>query len=418
MIRAELLLTDLEEVATLDRGPVPRTGARMRELGRIPDAAIGMDAGRVVYVGPSRGVGRRVSLRRGGQRRSLRGHVIVPGFVDAHTHLLFAGERSSEVSQKIDGKSYLDIARSGGGLFSTVRATRRAASSDLLTQALGRLHRMQSYGTTTAEVKSGYALTHAGEIRLLSLIPQLERRSRLRLVPTFLGAHARPPEFAHRPEEYVRAMVQRTIPEVARRGLARFADVFCEPGFFSASQSERILREAGANGLGAKIHADEFVPSGGARLASRLGARSADHLLATPPADFDGLAKAGVTAVLLPVTPFASLSKHASPGRPLIDAGVAVALGSDLCPNSWVESMPTVMAHAVYSARLTPAEALTAATINAAHAIGEEEHAGRISAGREADLAVFELPSVEHIAYRMGVVPVEVYRQGIRISPR
>jgi len=271
-------------------------------------------------------------------------------------------------------------------------------------------------GTTTAEVKSGYALTHSGELRLLELIPKLAASTGLDLVPTYLGAHAVPPERAENPDAYVEEMVRRTIPEVARRTLAKFVDVFCEPGFFTPSQSERILRAAAALGLGTKIHADEFVYSGGAALAAHLGTRSAEHLLTAPADDRAKLAKAGVTAVLLPVTPFASLSSLSSPGREMVDAGVPVALGSDLSPNSPVESMPLVLAHAVYSARLTPSEALTASTVNAAHAVGADERAGTIAAGRSADFVLFDVPSADRIAYRIGTVPVAVYRQGKHVS--
>jgi imidazolonepropionase len=264
-------------------------------------------------------------------------------------------------------------------------------------------------------VKSGYALDHAGELRLLRLVPQLARRTGLRLVPTYLGAHAVAPEFRGRPEEYVRRIIRRTLPAVARARLARFCDVFCEPGFFTPAQSERILRAALALGLGVKVHAEEFVLSGGARLAARLRARSADHLLAASAVDRRLLARSGVTAVLLPLTAFASAPGQRSPGREMVDAGVPVALGTDCSPNSWVESMPLVLAHAVHGARLTPAEALTAATVNAAHASGLAD-AGTIEPGRPADFAVFALPSVDHLGYRFDAIPTHVFRQGKSVS--
>jgi len=276
---------------------------------------------------------------------------------------------------------------------------------------------MDANGSTSVEVKSGYALNHAGELRLLRLIPRLARRTGQRLVATFLGAHAVAPEFIGRPDAYVDQLVRRTLPAVALERLATFCDVFCEPGFFSVPQSERILRAALALGLGVKVHADEFVLSGGARLAARLRARSADHLLAAGSADRARLARAGVTAVLLPLTAFASSSARRSPGREMVDAGVPVALGTDCSPNSWVESMPLVLAHAVYGARLTPHEALTAATVNAAHAVGLED-AGTLAVGRPADFAIFPAPSVDHLGYRFDTIPSQVYRQGKSISSR
>jgi imidazolonepropionase len=412
-VRADLLLDGIGDLATVADVPPPLTGDRAGDLGRIADAAVAIADGRFVFVGPSRAARREVRLRRGGRRLDLGGASVVPGFVDAHTHLLFAGDRSAELAEKVHGASYTEIAAHGGGLYSTVRATRRASSAVLLKDAARRLARMAAHGTTTAEVKSGYALSHSGELRLLGLVPSLARASGLGLVPTYLGAHAVPPGPPGTRERYVREIVARTLPAVARRRLAPFCDVFCEPGFFSVDEARTILTAARRLGLGLKVHADEFEPSGGARLAAELGALSAEHLLATPAADLEALARARVSAVLLPATPFASMTGTRSPGREMVDANVPVALGSDLCPNSWVESMPIVLAHAVYSARLTPAEALVAATANAAHAIGAADRAGSIAVGRPADLAVFDLPSVEEIPYRIGCDPALVYRQGI-----
>jgi imidazolonepropionase len=413
MIRADLVVEGIGELATLDRGPVPRIGPGMSELGRVDRAVLGIDQGRFVFVGPAAEARRALRLRAGGRRWDLGGACVVPSFVDPHTHVLFAGDRVRELPEKIRGVPYGEIARRGGGLYATVRATRRASRDTLLDETLQRLGRMAADGTGTAEVKSGYALTVAGELRLLALIPLLARRSRLRLVPTFLGAHAIPPEFEGRGDAYLDLLLRRALPVVARRRLARYCDVFCEPGFFSPVQAGRLLRAAGALGLGVKVHADEFVLSGGARLAAELSAVSAEHLLATGPEDHAALARAGVTAVLLPVTPFASLVPLRAPGRELVDAGVPVALGSDCSPNSWVESMPLVLSFGVYGARLTPAEALTAATVNAAHAVGAADVAGRIAVGRPAEFVAFDLPSLEGLGYRIGLRPTAILRQGI-----
>ncbi len=418
MIRADLLVTGIGELATLARGPVPRVGESMRDLGVLHDAAIAVDRGRFAFIGPERRARTEVRLRPGKLHWDAEGGTVVPGFVDAHTHLIYAGDRVGELESKLRGSTYLEIARRGGGLFSTVRATRHASSSELLQSAERRLLRMASLGTSSVEVKSGYALTHHGELRLLSLIARLARRTRMRLVPTFLGAHAVPPEFAGRADAYIDLLIRRTLPVVARRRLARFCDVFCEPGFFTPTQATRLLRAAAGLGLGIKVHAEEFVFSGGARVAARLKARSAEHLLVAHADDRRALARAGVTAVLLPVTPFASLSTLRVPGREMVDAGVPVALGSDLCPNSWVESMPIVISHAVYRGHLTPAEALTAATVNAAHASALEEGAGQIALGRPADFSIFDIPHATHLGYRVGAIPTHVSRQGNPISLR
>ena len=418
MIRADLLVTGIADLVTLDAGPSPRTGEAMSRLERRADGAIAVADGRFVFVGPERTALREVRLAPGGRREDAGGGTVLPGFVDAHTHVLFAGDRHQELAQKIAGRSYLEIARAGGGLYSTVRATRKASRAALLRASAARLRRMAENGTTSAEVKSGYALTVAGEIRLLELLPALARETGMRLVPTFLGAHAIPPEYEGRADAYIDLLIRRAIPEIARRKLARFCDVFCEPGFFTVDQSARLLRAAAHAGLGTKIHADEFVLSGGARLAAELRSTSAEHLLAAAATDRALLARAGVTAVLLPLTPFASLAPGRSPGREMVDAGVPVALGTDCSPNSWVESMPLVLSHAVYGARLTPAEAIVAATVNAAHASGLSGEAGRIALGRPADFVLYDLPSAERIPYRIGLRPTGVYRQGIRISSR
>jgi imidazolonepropionase len=416
MIRADLVVTGVAEAATLVRGPVPRVGAAAEELSRIFSAAIAVDRGRFVYVGPERGLRRKVRLRRGGLRYDAAGGTVVPGFVDAHTHVLFAGDRARELRWKAEGLGYTEIARRGGGILSTVRATRRASRADLLGETLERLRAMALAGSTSVEVKTGYSLTPHGEVALLRLIPTLAARSGLRLVPTFLGAHAVPPEYRGRADAYIDRLIRESLPLIARQRLARFVDVFCEPGFFSVRASERLLRAARLVGLETKVHADEFVRSGGARLAARRSARSADHLLAANVDDYRALAHAGVTAVVLPVTAFASSVGRRSPARELVDAGVAVALGTDCSPNSWVTSMPLALSLAVHGGRLSPAEALTAATVNAAHAIALED-AGTVEVGRPADFSVFPVPSADHLGYRFDVRPSVVFRQGIAISP-
>jgi imidazolonepropionase len=417
MIRADLIVRNLSEVATLARGPVPRVGRAASELTRIAGAAVAADAGRFVWVGRADALDRNVRPRQRCRQVDAGGGTAVPGLVDAHSHALFAGDRAFELPLKARGVSYSEIARRGGGILSTVRATRRAPIATLLRESSGRLVGLASSGATAVEVKSGYALTIPGELGLLRRVPELERRTGLRLVATFLGAHAVPPEARGRERSYVDRLVREALPVVARERLAAFVDVFCEPGYFSVRSAERLLRAALALGLGVKVHADEFVRSGGARLAARLGARSADHLLRSTPHDYRALARTGVTAVLLPTTAFASSPSRRSPARELVDAGVPVALGSDCSPNTWNESMPLVLALAVHGGRLSPAEALTAATVNAAHAIGLAD-AGTVAVGRPADLAIYPVPSADQLGYRFDVRPTAVFRQGKPLSSR
>jgi imidazolonepropionase len=417
MIRADVVITGLAEAVTLTEGPIPRVGTAARELTSVSGAAVAVAGGRFAWVGPEKALQRTVALRRGGRILEGAGGTLVPGLVDAHTHVLFAGNRAAETAWKADGASYLEIARRGGGILSTVRATRAASKERLLTETTLRLLGMGSAGTTAVEVKSGYTLTPQGEVEQLRLIPELRRRTGLRLIPTFLGAHAVPPEARGRADAYADRLIRDALPVVARERLAEFVDVFCEPGYFSVRCAERLLRAALRLGLGVKVHADEFVRSGGARLAARLGARSADHLLTSNRTDYAALARAGVTAVLLPVTAFGSSPRRRSPARELVDAGVPVALGSDCSPNTWNESMPLAMALAVHGGRLTPAEALTAATVNAAHASGLND-AGTVAVGRPADFAIFPVPSSEWLGYRFDVHPTVVFRQGKPISSR
>jgi imidazolonepropionase len=417
MIRADLVLTDLSEVVTLRDGPVPRVGTAAGELTRVPNGAVAVAEGRFVWVGPERSLRRDVRLRPGGRSVEGAGGTLVPGLVDAHSHVLFAGDRAFELPLKAAGRSYPEIARLGGGILSTVRATRSARRSTLLDTATDRLQGLAGSGATTIEVKSGYALTVPGELELLRLVPELQHRSGLRLVPTFLGAHAVPPEAHGDAAGYVRRLIRDALPVVARERLASFVDVFCEPGYFPVRVAERLLRAALRLGLGVKVHADEFVRSGGALLAARLRATSADHLLCSTPRDYAALAAAGVTAVVLPVTAVALSPARRAPARELLDAGVPVALGSDCSPNTWNTSMALVLALAVHGGRLSPAEALTAATVNAAHASGLPD-AGTIDLGRPADMALFPVPSVDQLGYRFDVIPTCVYRQGNLVSSR
>ena len=345
------------------------------------------------------------------RRLDARGGFITPGLVDAHTHLLFAGTREAEWQLRARGAGYLDVLAAGGGILSTVAATRAASDDELLAGGRRRLAQMLANGTTTAEAKSGYGLDVATEIRLLDLIGRLDREGPIGLMPTFLGAHAVPAEYRDRAggtDEYVAHVVSDQLPAVANQGIARFCDVFCEQGVFSADQSRRVLLAAADHGLALRIHADELLPSGGAELAAELGCLSADHLAAPSEAGVEALARTAeaghpVVATLLPATSWFLGKHHFAPARRFIDAGIPVALATDLNPGtSPTLSLPLVMSIGCLELDLTPAEALSAVTINAAHALGLGAEIGSIEPGKQADLVVWNVPTLEQIPYWLG----------------
>ena len=331
------------------------------------------------------------------------GKTVVPGFVDAHVHLVFAGSREKELEWKLQGLSYQEIAEKGGGIYYTVGLTRKATREELKVQGLARLKNMLSHGTTSAEAKSGYGLDTETEILSLEIINELSKEQPVELVPTYLGAHAFPEEYKspaqHR--NYIDIIVQKVLPLVAKKHLARYCDIFCEDGYFSVEESREVLLKAKELGLSLKIHADEMKDTGGALLAAELKATSAEHLLCINENGIAAMKNAGVIAVLLPGTPF-SLNTGYAPARKMIDSGLAVALGTDLNPNCYTESMPLMMSFACYGMRMTPAEALAASTINAAYSCGLGETTGTIEPGKQADLVIIDAPSYLFIPYRFG----------------
>ena len=341
-------------------------------------------------------------------RLDARGGCVTPGLVDPHTHLLFAGSREGELRLRQQGAGYLEILAAGGGILSTVEATRAVSEDELVAHGRRWLDEMLRHGTTTVEAKSGYGLDLQTELRLLESAHRLDREGPVDVVPTYLGAHAVPDEYRRRPdgtEAYVRSVIEDQLPGIAAQGRARFCDVFCEEGVFTADQSRRILTAARALGMEARLHADELAPSGGAELAAELGAASADHLAAPSDAGIEALATAAggerpVVATLLPATTWFLMSDHYAPARRLIEAGVPVALGTDFNPGTSPNaSLPLVMTVACLALRLTPAEALAAVTINAAHAIGLGDEIGSIEPGKAADLVIWRVPTIEQIPY-------------------
>lgn len=383
----------------------PQRGAALGELGIIEDGAVAIDAGRIVAVGSTADLKARYNAT---TKLDATGRVVVPGFVDAHTHVVWAGDRSAEFEMRIAGASYMDIMNAGGGINSTVRHTREASLDQLKAQTRPRLERMLAHGTTTVEAKTGYGLDTSTEIKMLEALRQLDAELPVDIVPTFLGAHAIPPEFEGRTAAFVDLVVDEMTPQAGQwardNGVELlFCDVFCEEGVFDVAQSRRILEAGRAEGMQLKIHADEFVGLGGTALAVELGAASADHLVATPEADIAALGRGDTIAIGLPGTPFGLGHSDYTPARAILDAGGALALATDCNPGtSWCESMQFVIALACRYMKLTPAQAIVAATLNAAHATGVGERVGSLEPGKQADLLILDVPDYRHVGYRFG----------------
>jgi len=405
-----MLLHSASQLLTLAGGP--QRGPELGRLAIIPDGAVLLQGENIVAVGPTASLRRTYSAE---PALDLTGKVLLPGFVDPHTHLVWVGDRAAEFELRLQGKSYIEIMAAGGGIVSTVRATRQASLAELVTQSHSRAEGMFRHGTTTAEAKTGYGLELSTELRQLQALLALDALGPLEIAPTFLGAHALPPEYQGNPEGYTRLVCQEMLPGVRAwwqvQGGSRplpFVDVFCEVGAFSLAQSQRILETARSLGFPLKIHADEFESLGGARLAAQLGAISADHLVKTPPGDLQALAQSETVAVALPCTPFGLGQAEYTPARPFLEAGGLLALATDLNPGTaWCESMQFVIALACRYLHLTPAQAIAATTINAAAAISRADRIGSIEPGKQADLLVLSVSDYRQLGYRFGSNLVE-----------
>jgi imidazolonepropionase len=403
MIEADLAVVDAAELVTVP-GPAPKRGAALRDLGIIERGCVAAREGVIVFAGRGTEYRRSVRLLRHGIEIDAGGCTVLPGFVDAHTHLPFAGWREGEFVERLRGATYEEIAARGGGILVTVAATRRASVDELVEAGKPRLTRMLLNGTTTAEAKSGYGLTPEDELKQLRAIRRLDEIHPVDLIPTFLGAHVVPEERRHDREGYLRELIDRMIPEVAREGLARFCDAYVDGGAFTAAEAGRVLEAAAARGMGLRVHAEQRGPSGGALLAARLGAASADHLEHLDEQGIEALAASGTTAVLLPGAAFFLRDRRDPPARRLIEAGVPVALATDFNPGTCpTESLGAVLPIACLRLGIEPAEAIAAATLNAAHSLGIGGRVGSLEIGRAADLQVLDVPNHLHLAYRFGV---------------
>jgi imidazolonepropionase len=403
--KVDLLIINANELLTLSgSSEKPRIGHQMRELSIIYKGALAVKEGKILAVGKTSEI-----MKSYYSERVINAihKTVLPGFVDAHTHIVFAGFREEEFQMRIEGASYMEILSAGGGILRTVKETRKASFDKLLNLTLQTLDIMLEHGTTTLEAKSGYGLTTNEEIKILEVIRQANQLHKVDVIPTFLGAHTFPPEYTNNPTGYVNLIITEMIPEVAKRKLAKFCDVFCEKGVFNLEQSKRILVSGENYGMKAKIHADEMSVLGGAELAAEVEAISADHLLFASTKGIKAMAKKGVVAVLLPGAAFSLMTGKFANARFMIDCGVPIALGTDFNPSCLLENMQLVIAFACHFMNLIPAEAITAATINAAHAIGKAHKIGSLEPGKKADIVILNAPSHKFLGYHFGVNIVE-----------
>ncbi|MGZ5478443.1 MAG: imidazolonepropionase [Candidatus Aminicenantales bacterium] len=426
MRSADLVVAGCRELVTC-AGPLPRRGKDLRQIGSVENGWVASSKGVIVFAGSEDAFRAEVSPEPDAVTVDAQGMVVLPGFVDAHTHLPFAGDRAREFGLRIQGWTYQQLGERGMGIRTTVQATRAASLDDLVGLSVKRLDRMLLTGTTTAEAKSGYGLNLEDEVKQLEALRDAAALHPVDIVPTFMGAHDIPPEYRDRREGYVRLLIDALIPEVRQRGLAEFFDIFCEPSAFSLEETRTLVAAAKAAGFKVKIHADEFVSQGGTELAAEVGAVSAEHLIAISDEGISRLAASDTAAILLPgVSYFLMMDKHA-PARRLIDAGAAVALASDFNPgSSHISSIPFILQLGVFTLGMTVEEALNACTGNAAYAIGRHGTVGSLEPGKKMDLLLCDVPDHVSLAYEAGRNPVRtvikngqvVVEDGRRVAPR
>jgi imidazolonepropionase len=402
--KVDLIVKNAGEVLTLSASSEEESG-----LGIIRNGSVAVKDGKIFWVGKTDELSKSVTLKGRGKEIDATGKVVMPGLIDSHTHLVFAGSREQEFELRIQGLSYLEIAERGGGILSTVEATRKASFEELLSLGKKRLDRMLSKGVTTIEAKSGYGLSAQDELKILKVAKVLNESHPIDIIPTFLGAHTVPKEFINDRKRYIDLLIQEMIPKVAQEGLAEFCDVFCEEKAFSLEESRKILEVGKRYGLKPKIHADQLSSGGGAELAAEVGAFSADHLEYVSPIGIERMAEKGVSAVLLPGASFFLSMKKFPPAREMIEKGVAVALATDLNPgSSMTESLPLMMTMGCTMLKMTPKEVIQATAIDAAKSMGRENKIGSLDIGKQADVLVLDIPNYRYLPYHFGVDHVEM----------
>jgi imidazolonepropionase len=419
----DLIIDNIGQLATC-AAEAPKRGEALKDVGLLENVAIAVRDGRIIAIEPHEKIHEKYVCER---IVDAAGKAVVPGFVDAHTHVVYAGDRIGEFELRIKGADYLEILAAGGGIISTMQTTRNADVSQLVAESMPRLQEMMLLGTTTAEVKTGYGLSTESELKMLEAIEELAKTQPMTLVPTFLGAHAIPPEFSGRSDDYTYLVAEEMLPRVQhwyrhsifpQSKIPLFVDVFCEKNAFSLEQSRQVLQAGIALGFPVKIHTDEFTALGATLLAVELKAVSADHLDVTPLDEREKLAKSQTIAVFIPAVSMNFGSATFADARGFADAGAAIALATDINPGSApCPSMPLVMALACRYEKLLPAEALNASTINAAFAIGMGEQVGSIQPGKKADLLILKYNDYRHVAYQIGGNPIKtVFKNGVEFS--
>ncbi len=407
MKSADLAVVNCKQLLTC-RGQIPKRGVALQDVGLLDKACIAANKGKIVFLGEEKKFKEEVRLEEDGTSIDGTGLVALPGFVDSHTHLPFAGTREEEFVLRLKGYSYQELAEQGLGIQTTVKATRQASKKDLLSLSLNRLDSMLLLGTTTAEAKSGYGLNLKDEIKQLETLEELNRVHPIDIVPTFMGAHEIPEEYKSRKKDYIELIINKILPKVKEKNLAEFFDVFCEEGVFSLEETRKLVRAAKEAGFKIKIHADEFSPLGGAKLAAEEKAVSADHLLNITEEGIQELAKSQTAATLLPAVSVFLMYEKKAPVRKLIEEGAIVALATDFNPgSSMTESMLFVLQLAVFSLRMSIEEAINAATANAAYALAKHDEVGSLEVGKKMDVVLWGVPNYPTLVYHLGINPLK-----------
>jgi imidazolonepropionase len=406
MISADLVVENCRQLLTC-RGPIPKRRADLQEVGLAEKAWVASSRGRIVFVGKERDFKTQVRMAKAGGRIDAGGLVGLPGFVDSHTHLPFAGSRVEEFRLRLKGYTYQQLAAKGMGIQTTVKATRRATKNELLSLCLARLDRMLLNGATTVEAKSGYGLNLRDELKQLEAVKEAAKRHPMDVVPTFMGAHDIPKEYKGRKGAYIDLLIGKIMPEVRKRRLAEFFDIFCEEGVYSVAETKRLVEKAKSMGFKIRIHADEFAALGGAALAAKVGAASADHLINIAPKGISRLAESDTVATLLPGVSFFLMMGKRAPARRLIESGAVVALASDFNPgSSMIGSMLFILQLGVYLLKMGIEEAVNAVTANAAFALRRHEDVGSVEVGKKMDLLLCDVPDYPSLVYQLGVNPI------------
>jgi imidazolonepropionase len=402
-INADLVIGNASQLITC-QGTVPKVGEVLSQLGIIEDGWLACREGRIVFIGNEKQFDETVSRLEDCREIDATGRIVLPGWIDPHTHLIFAGSRHEEFVQRLKGASYLEIAAAGGGIMSTVRSTRKASNAELERMGLLRLNAMIQRGITTCEVKSGYGLTLEDEIKMLEVAASLKEMHLIELIPTFLGAHTVPEEYKERRRGYIDLIIEEMLPEIKKRKLAEFVDIFCEKGAFTLDESKEILSTAAKLGFKLKIHAEQLSYQGGAELAAELGAISASHLDFISPDGINAMAGRKIAAEVMPASNFFMMSQKYPPVREMIEAGIPVALTTNFNPGSAMnESTPITMAMAAFLLKMSPEEVINAVTINAAYAIDRQQKIGSLEVGKQADIVIHNCSHYLYLFYHWGI---------------